>query len=249
MPPYSSPHKHRVGVLVKPNSQFLTTTAAAAIAAQTVHTLHCTLLCTQAHFYRKPLPISDYTNDTKSVLDQAPRVLNAMIDISAHLGLLDQTLQLMHIAQCIAQALPPDADPLLQVLTVAAARRLRTALRNTSSSSSSSSVNNDSDDSAGTLRELLARGPQQCERLILQALQQQQQQQQRRSQGDAASKVLQTVAGFPLINLQAELVPVLSTASANDAAAASGVPQLVENVEHSMKVRLLLAPHIGKVCN
>eukprot|EP00953_Heterococcus_sp_UTEX-ZZ885_P005561 3461-Heterococcus_DN1.PRE.1 len=163
-----------------------------------------------------------------------------MIDISAHLGLLAQTLQLMHIAQCIAQALPPDADPLLQVLAVEAARRLRTALR---SSSSSSSSNNVDDDSTNVLRELLARGPQHSERLILQALQQQQ---QRRTQGDAASKALQTVAGFPLINLQAELVPVLSTLSASDAAAASGVPQLVEEVEYSMKVRLMLAPQTGK---
>jgi hypothetical protein len=170
-----------------------------------------------------------------------------MIDISAHLGLLDQTLLLMHIAQCIAQALPPDADPLLQVLTVEAARRLRTALR--TSSSSSSSFNNDSDDSTSVLRELLVRGPQQSERLILQALQQQQQQQQqRRTQGDASSKALATVAGFPLVNLQAELVPVLSTSSSSDAAAASRVPQLVEEVEYSMKVRLLLAPHTGKVC-
>jgi Sec63 Brl domain len=182
------------------------------------------------------------------VLDQAPRVLHAMIDISAHLGLLDQTLQLMHIAQCIAQALPPDADPLLQVLTVEAARRLRTALRSSSSSSSSdNSSSSSSDDSTSVLRELLARGPQQCERLILQALQQQHQ--QRRTQGDAASKALATVAGFPLVNLQAELVPVLSTVSASDAAAASGVPQLVEEVEYSMKVRLMLAPQTGKEQN
>jgi hypothetical protein len=167
-----------------------------------------------------------------------------MIDIAAHLGLLDQTLQLMHIAQCIAQALPPDADPLLQVLTVEAARRLRTALLSSSSSSSTdngSSSSASSNDSTSALRELLARGPQQSERLILQALQQQQQ--QRRTQGDAASKALATVAGFPLVNLQAELVPVLSTSSAS----ASNVPQLVEEVEYSMKVRLLLAPHTGCV--
>ena len=39
-------------------------------------------LLMQAHFMRSSLPISDYINDTKSVLDQMPRVLNALIEIA-----------------------------------------------------------------------------------------------------------------------------------------------------------------------
>ena len=38
-------------------------------------------LLLQAHFRRLPLPIADYINDTNSVLDQAPRILNAMVNI------------------------------------------------------------------------------------------------------------------------------------------------------------------------
>ena len=61
------------------------------------------VLLLQAHFYRKPLPISDYINDTKSVLDQVPRVLNSMIDIAAENGLLEVAFTLMKISQMIYQ--------------------------------------------------------------------------------------------------------------------------------------------------
>merc|ERR1712183_786828 len=40
-------------------------------------------LLMQAHFSRLTLPCSDYLTDTKSVMDNAPRVLQAMIDICA----------------------------------------------------------------------------------------------------------------------------------------------------------------------
>lgn len=39
-------------------------------------------LLLQAHFFGLALPISDYVSDTKSVLDQLPRVLIALIDIA-----------------------------------------------------------------------------------------------------------------------------------------------------------------------
>ena len=48
------------------------------------HTKAALLL--QAHFTHAPLPISDYVNDTKSVLDQSLRILNAMVDIAADEG-------------------------------------------------------------------------------------------------------------------------------------------------------------------
>jgi hypothetical protein len=64
------------------------------------------LLLLLAHCCRLPLPISDYVNDTKSVLDQLPRVLNACIDIAAEeRGNLAICLALMEISQCISQVL------------------------------------------------------------------------------------------------------------------------------------------------
>lgn len=56
-----------------------------------------------AHFQRCKLPISDYINDTKSVLDQFPRVLNSLIDIAAELGELEVVLCCMKISQMVIQ--------------------------------------------------------------------------------------------------------------------------------------------------
>ena len=60
-------------------------------------------LLLQAYLYHIKLPISDYINDTKSVLDQIPRVLNAMIDIAAELGLIDITIRLTKAFQMIRE--------------------------------------------------------------------------------------------------------------------------------------------------
>ena len=44
---------------------------------------HCkTSLLLQHHFSRLPLPISDYNTDLKSVLDQAIRIVQAMVDVA-----------------------------------------------------------------------------------------------------------------------------------------------------------------------
>ena len=51
------------------------------------------------------MPISDYINDTKTVLDQAPRVLNAMIDTAAELGHFEIVLTLMIISKMIIQVI------------------------------------------------------------------------------------------------------------------------------------------------
>ncbi|CAM9807850.1 unnamed protein product, partial [Scytosiphon promiscuus] len=72
-------------------------------------------LLLQAHFDRCPLPISDYVTDTRSVLDQAVRVMNAMLDIAAGFGLLETTLGLLHLHQMVVQAAWEDADTLLQL--------------------------------------------------------------------------------------------------------------------------------------
>lgn len=62
-----------------------------------------TYLILQAHFFHVPLPISDYINDSKSILDQTSRVINAFIDVSAADGYLKYTLHIMRLSQMIAQ--------------------------------------------------------------------------------------------------------------------------------------------------
>lgn len=57
----------------------------------------------QAHFERCALPISDYVTDTRSVLDQTVRVINAMLDIAAGFGLLETTLGLLKLHQMVVQ--------------------------------------------------------------------------------------------------------------------------------------------------
>lgn len=57
----------------------------------------------QAHFQQLELPISDYYTDTKSVLDQAVRILQAMVDVCAEAGWLDVTMKVMLLTQMVAQ--------------------------------------------------------------------------------------------------------------------------------------------------
>lgn len=71
-----------------------------------------TNLLLQAHFARAALPISDYYTDLKSVLDQAVRIFQAMVDISAEKGLLSTCLQCMTLVQSLKQARWPDDNPL-----------------------------------------------------------------------------------------------------------------------------------------
>ncbi|XP_025995580.2 activating signal cointegrator 1 complex subunit 3 isoform X2 [Solenopsis invicta] len=61
-------------------------------------------LLLQAHFSRLPLPCTDYITDLKSVLDQAIRILQAMIDTVAERGWLMSTLKIMQLFQMIVQA-------------------------------------------------------------------------------------------------------------------------------------------------
>ncbi len=60
-------------------------------------------LLMQAHFQRAALPISDYVNDTKTVLDQVPRVLNAMMDIAVHMQSARLVRGLAKISQMVVQ--------------------------------------------------------------------------------------------------------------------------------------------------
>ncbi|KAK0079487.1 hypothetical protein PV325_001204 [Microctonus aethiopoides] len=58
----------------------------------------------QAHFSRLQLPSTDYITDLKSVLDQAIRISQAMIDIAAESGWLSTTLRIIQILQMVIQA-------------------------------------------------------------------------------------------------------------------------------------------------
>uniref|UniRef100_T1L4H7 Activating signal cointegrator 1 complex subunit 3 n=1 Tax=Tetranychus urticae TaxID=32264 RepID=T1L4H7_TETUR len=70
-------------------------------------------LLLQSHFSRLELPSTDYYTDLKSVLDQAIRIIQAMIDISSMNGYLVATLGLISILQMIIQARWFDSPPFL----------------------------------------------------------------------------------------------------------------------------------------
>ena len=70
-------------------------------------------LLLQSHFSRLTLPSADYLTDTKSVMDQAPRVLQAMVDVVAESGWLAATLQALALLQCLVQARWDTDSPLL----------------------------------------------------------------------------------------------------------------------------------------
>jgi activating signal cointegrator complex subunit 3 len=70
-------------------------------------------LLLQAHFSHCVLPVSDYVTDTKSVLDQAIRILQAMVDVSADGGWLFTTLNTMKLMQMVVQARWHDESTLL----------------------------------------------------------------------------------------------------------------------------------------
>lgn len=83
--------------------------------------------------FRAALPISDYNTDTKSVLDQSPRVVQAMIDIAADNGLLSATMYGVHLSQMISQARWMTDSPLLTLphFTPAVVEALKSEVRST----------------------------------------------------------------------------------------------------------------------
>lgn len=62
-----------------------------------------TFLLVTAYIRRVRMPISDYNNDLKSVLDQIPRVLNAMVDIAAEEGYATLVASLALVSQAVKQ--------------------------------------------------------------------------------------------------------------------------------------------------
>ncbi|XP_043925219.1 activating signal cointegrator 1 complex subunit 3 [Protopterus annectens] len=61
-------------------------------------------LLLQAHFSRAPLPCPDYATDTKTVLDQAIRVCQAMLDVAASQGWLVTAVNITNLVQMVIQA-------------------------------------------------------------------------------------------------------------------------------------------------
>jgi len=61
-------------------------------------------LLLQAHMSRLPLPCTDYLTDTKSVMDNAMRIMQAMIDLCAESGWLGSTLRVIVLLQQLVQA-------------------------------------------------------------------------------------------------------------------------------------------------
>ena len=60
-------------------------------------------LLIQSHFSRLQLPCSDYYTDLKSVLDQAVRIIQAMIDVAAEAGWLATTIKIQNLLQMVVQ--------------------------------------------------------------------------------------------------------------------------------------------------
>ncbi|XP_048008746.1 activating signal cointegrator 1 complex subunit 3 [Megalobrama amblycephala] len=63
-----------------------------------------THLLMQAHFSRAQLPCSDYGTDTKTALDNAIRICQAMLDVVANEGWLVSALSVCNLVQMIVQA-------------------------------------------------------------------------------------------------------------------------------------------------
>jgi antiviral helicase SLH1 len=68
-------------------------------------------LLVQTFIERLEFPIADYVQDTVSVLDQALRILQAMIDTVAEMGYLKTVLHIITLMQCIKQASWEYHDP------------------------------------------------------------------------------------------------------------------------------------------
>jgi len=66
-----------------------------------------TQLLLQAHMLGLSMPVSDYVTDLRTVMDNAPRVVQAAVDVAAQCANADAALAAMHLAQCFAQGVHP----------------------------------------------------------------------------------------------------------------------------------------------
>lgn len=72
-------------------------------------------LLIQAHIGRIGLPVSDYITDTRSVLENSIRILQAMVDIAAEKAWWKSCYKVMQAAQCIVQGRWEDDCEMLQL--------------------------------------------------------------------------------------------------------------------------------------
>lgn len=70
------------------------------------------LVLLQAHMGRLDLPISDYNQDSLSVLDQTIRITQAYIDALVELGYLRMVLIMIDVLECVKQARWPKDKPM-----------------------------------------------------------------------------------------------------------------------------------------
>eukprot|EP00762_Andalucia_godoyi_P001056 ANDGO_02041.mRNA.1 DExH-box ATP-dependent RNA helicase DExH14 len=68
-----------------------------------------------AHMKRLDLPVPDYASDTKSVLDQAIRLLQSAVDIALGLDKVSGVLLVVKLTQMLMQGLHADSDARLQL--------------------------------------------------------------------------------------------------------------------------------------
>ena len=118
--PISSPKVNPVYPSVRHNEDKLNEEMAATLPIRlpsfTYDSPHTkTHLLLQAHFMRQAMPMTDYITDLKSVHDQAMRILQAMVDVSADSGWLKVTLKIMHLVKMIVQGCWMKDNPLIQL--------------------------------------------------------------------------------------------------------------------------------------
>mmetsp|Transcript_57706 Transcript_57706/g.133261 ORF Transcript_57706/g.133261 Transcript_57706/m.133261 type:complete len:397 (+) Transcript_57706:5335-6525(+) len=72
------------------------------------------LILLNAHMQRTPIS-TDLASDLKYTVEQAPRLLQAMVDVIASMGTLKPALVAMELSQMLVQATQADSSPLLQL--------------------------------------------------------------------------------------------------------------------------------------
>ena len=87
-------------------------------------------LIVQAYLENARLPISDYVNDTKSIVENLPRLMAAMEFIASDdvaQGSLDLMTEMVHLRQVWTSRTHPNSDPLVQLrLSARVIHRIRT---------------------------------------------------------------------------------------------------------------------------
>ncbi len=74
-----------------------------------------TELLLQAHMQRTQLPVVDYVTDTRSVMEQAIRIVTAMLDVASDCGWVKSVRSCISLLQALSQGCFWDNSPLLQL--------------------------------------------------------------------------------------------------------------------------------------